>query len=94
LLKTEQPDDEHLLGKIADSRCTSTRLLTYKNKYTFNRVEYAPLINKLIMCLTTINFVATTQTLHNNLQLLGVFAATVSGNIDKLDSKFDKTTHN
>jgi hypothetical protein len=36
------------------------------------------------MHLATINFVATTQTLHGNLQLLGVFAAIISGNIDKL----------
>ncbi len=42
------------------------------------------------MCLTTINSVATTQTLCKNLQLLGVFAATVSGVIDKLHNNFDK----
>jgi hypothetical protein len=46
------------------------RLLTYKNEYTFHGVEYPPLMNKIIMCLATINSVATTQTVHNNLQLL------------------------
>jgi hypothetical protein len=45
---------------------------------------------KIIMRLATIDFVATTQTLHNNLQLQGVFAATVSGDIDKLHNKLDK----
>jgi hypothetical protein len=65
------------------------RLLTYRNKSTFDGVEYAPLMYKIIMCLTTIDFVATTQTLCNNLQSLGVFAATVSGDTDKL-RKFDK----
>jgi hypothetical protein len=34
------------------------RLLTYRNKYTFDGVEYAPLLNK-IMRLATINSIAT-----------------------------------
>jgi hypothetical protein len=42
-------------------------LLTYQNKYTFNGVEYAPLVYKTIMRLATINSVATTQTLQDNL---------------------------
>jgi hypothetical protein len=66
------------------------RLLTYRNEYTFDGVKYAPLMYKIIMCLATINSVATTQTLHDNLQLLGVYAATVSGNINKVHSEFDK----
>jgi hypothetical protein len=44
------------------------RLLTYHNEYTFDSVEYAPLLYKIIMRLATINSVATTQTL----QTLGV----------------------
>jgi hypothetical protein len=44
------------------------RLLTYRNKYTFNGVEYAPLMYKIIMRLATINSIATVQTLHNNVQ--------------------------
>jgi hypothetical protein len=39
------------------------RLLTYRNKYTFDGVEYAPLLYKVIMRLATIDSVATTQTL-------------------------------
>ncbi len=61
-----------------------TRLLTYHNKYTFNGVEYAPLLYKIIMRLATINSIATTQTLRENLQNLGVFAATVKGDINKI----------
>ncbi len=45
---------------------------------------------KIIMQLATINSVTTTQTLHNNLQSLGMYAAMVSGNIDKVHSKFAK----
>jgi hypothetical protein len=66
------------------------RLLTYQNEYTFDGVEYAPLMFKIIMCLATIGSIATTQTLRDNLQLLGVYAATVSGKIDKVHNKFDK----
>jgi hypothetical protein len=69
---------------------TQARLITYRNEYTFDGVEYAPLMYKIIMCLATIHSIATTQTLRDNLQLLGVYAATVSGNIDKVYNKFDK----
>jgi hypothetical protein len=66
------------------------RLLTYRNDYTFGEVEYAPLMYKVIMRLATIDLIATTQTLRYNLQNLGVFAATVSGDIDKINSEFDQ----
>ena len=42
------------------------------------------------MRLATINFVPTTQTLCGNLQSLGVYTVTVSGDIDKVLNKFDK----
>ncbi len=42
------------------------------------------------MKLATIDSIATTQTLRDNLQSLGTYAAMVSGNIDKVHSKFDK----
>ena len=35
-------------------------LLTYRNEYTFDGVEYAPLMYKIIMRLATIDSVATT----------------------------------
>jgi hypothetical protein len=66
------------------------RLLTYRNKYTFDGVKYTPLMHKIIMRLATIDYTATTQTLCNNLQSLGTYAATVSGIIHKVHSKFDK----
>jgi hypothetical protein len=69
---------------------TQARLLTYQNKYTFDGVEYAPLMYKIIMRLATINSVATTQTLRSNLQSLGTYAAMVSGNIHKVHNKFNK----
>jgi hypothetical protein len=60
------------------------RLLTYRKEYTFNSVEYAPLLYKIIMRLAIINSIATTQTLQENLQNLGVFVATVNGDINKI----------
>jgi hypothetical protein len=67
------------------------RLLTYQNKYTFDGVEYAPLTYKIIMRLATINSVATTQMLRNNLQSLGTYVTMVSGDIDKVHRDFDKS---
>ena len=64
-------------------------LLTYRNVYTFYSMEYAPLMYKIIMRLATIDSVATTQTLRDNLQNLGVFAVTVKGDIDKINMEFD-----
>jgi hypothetical protein len=66
------------------------RLLTYWNEYTFDGFEYAPLMYKIIMHLATIDSVATTQMLRDNLQSLGVYAAMVSGDIDKVHNEFDK----
>jgi hypothetical protein len=66
------------------------RLLTYRNENTFDGVEYAPLLYKIIMRLATIDSVATTQTLQENLQNLGVFAATVNGDINKIHGEFDR----
>jgi hypothetical protein len=37
-----------------------------------------------------IDSVATTQALHDNLQALGSYASTVSGDIDKINTEFDK----
>jgi hypothetical protein len=77
------------LGKslTADAQA---RLLTYRNEYTFEGVEYGPLMYKVIMRLATINTLATTQALRDNLNNLGVFAATVHGDINKINGEFDK----
>jgi hypothetical protein len=53
------------------------RLLTYRNKYTFDGVKYAPLLYKIIMRLATINSVAITQMLRKNLQSFQMYVAMV-----------------
>jgi hypothetical protein len=45
-------------------------LLTYCSEDTFDSVEYGPLMYKVIMHLATIDSIATTQTLQDNLQNL------------------------
>ena len=45
---------------------------------------------KVIMRLATMDSVATTQSLRDNLQNLGMFAATVKGDVDKIHAEFDK----
>ena len=64
LSQAKQQDDEHVFVKFC-------------KKYIFDGVEYAPLMYKVIMHLTTINSIATTQMLRDNLQFLSVFAAMV-----------------
>ncbi len=64
---------------------TQARLLTYRNDYLIEGIECAPLMYKVIMQLATIDSVATTQALRDNLHALGTFASTVSGNIDKIN---------
>jgi hypothetical protein len=66
------------------------RLLIYHNEYTFNSVEYASFMNKIIMRLANIDSVATMQTLRKNLQNLRAFVGTVNGDINKIYGKFDK----
>ena len=69
---------------------SQAHLLTYCKDYLIDEVECALLMYKVIMRLATINSVATTQALCDNLHVLGTFASTVSGNIDKISSEFDK----
>jgi hypothetical protein len=45
---------------------------------------------KVIMRHATIDLTATTQTLRDNLQNLGVFTAMVNGDIDKTNSEFNQ----
>jgi hypothetical protein len=66
------------------------RLCTYRNEYTFNGVECSLLMYKINMQLATSDSVTIAQTLCKNLQNLGLFAATVNGNINKIYGEFDR----
>ena len=65
-----------------------TRLQVYQSQYTFDDVEYGPLIYKKIMQLATIDSVATTETLRANLTNLPIYVASVNGDIDLINSYF------
>jgi hypothetical protein len=67
-----------------------TKLLAHRSDFTFDGVEYAPVMYKVIMRLATMDSVATTQSLRDNLQNLGTFAATVKGDVDRIHAEFDK----
>jgi hypothetical protein len=67
----------------------TARLLIVRHKYTFDGAEYAPLMLKTIMGLATIDSVATTQSLRDNLHALGTFSATVNRDITKIHKEFD-----
>ena len=77
------------LGKSLTA-AAQAKLLAHRSEFTFDDVEYAPLMYKIIMRLTTMDSVATTQSLRENLQNLATFAATVQGDIDKIHEEFDK----
>ncbi len=65
------------------------RLEPYQSQYLFNGVEYGPLMYKIIMRLVTNDSVATTEALWANLNNLPIYAASVNGNIDLINSYFD-----
>jgi hypothetical protein len=66
------------------------RLLTYRKDYLIGDVKCTLLMYKVIMHLATIDSVAITQALRNNLHTLGAFASTVSGDIVKINAEFNK----
>jgi hypothetical protein len=68
------------------------RLLTYQKDYLIGDVKCTPLMYKVIMRLARIDSVATNQALCDNLHALGAFAGTVSGDIDKINTEFDKNS--
>ncbi len=76
------------LSQLLAANATA-RLLIVCHKYTFDEVEYTPLMLKTIMGLATINSVATTQSLRDNLHALGTFSVTVNRDITKIHKELD-----
>ena len=69
--KTHAKQNNTMMSMCLNKSLTATAkasLLTYRAEYTFDGVEYAPLMYKIIMRLATIDSVAITQTLCDNLQ--------------------------
>jgi hypothetical protein len=84
--------NNHMMAQCLKSSLTPAALAClepYQAQYTFNGIEYAPLMYKIIMRLATINSVATTETLRKNLDGLPAYAASVNGDVDMINSYFD-----
>ncbi len=84
--------NNHMMAQCLKSSLTPAalaRLEPYQAQHTFNGIEYALLMYKIIMHLATINSVATTETLRKNLDGLPAYAASVNGDVDMINSYFD-----
>ncbi len=84
--------NNHMMVQYLKSSLTPAplaRLEPYQAQYTFDGIEYAPLMYKIIMRLATIDSVATTETLRKNLDGLPAYAASVNGDVDMINSYFD-----
>ncbi len=62
------------------------RLEPYQAQFTIDGIKYGPLKYKIIMRLARIDSVATTETLRKNLDNLSIYAASVNGNVDMINS--------
>jgi hypothetical protein len=65
------------------------RLEPYQSQYLFDGDEYGPHMYKIIMRLATIDSITTTEALRVNLNNLPIYAASVNGDIDLINSYFD-----
>ena len=90
---TRATQNNHMMSLCLKNTLTKeamARLSPYRAEYTFDGKVYAPLLFKTIMRLATIDSVATTEALRANLRELAAYAATVSGDVDKINEYFDE----
>ena len=90
--KTRAAQNNHMMVQCLKKSLTVAslaRLEPYQAQYMFEGVEYGPLMYKTIMRLVTIDSVATTKTLHANLNNLPSYAASVNGDVNLINSYFD-----
>ena len=86
--------NNHMMAQCLTNSLTpaaQARLEPYQAQFTFDGIEYGPLKYKIIMRLATIDSVATTETLRKNLDNLPIYAASVNGDVDMINSYFDAT---
>jgi hypothetical protein len=90
--QTSAAQNNHMMAQCLKSSLTPAalaRLEPYQAQYTFDGIEYAPLMYKIIMRLATINSVVTTKTLRKNLDGLPAYTASVNGDVDMINSYFN-----
>jgi hypothetical protein len=91
-VQSRATQNNHMMAQCLKKSLTVAalaRLKPYQSQYLFDGVEYRPLMYKIIMRLATINNIATTETLCANLNNLHIYAASVNGNIDLINSYFN-----
>jgi hypothetical protein len=91
-VQSRAAQNNHMMAQCLKKSLTVaalTRLEPYQSQYLFDGVEYRPLMYKIIMRLAMINSVTTTETLCTNLNNLPIYAASVNGNIDLINSYFE-----
>jgi hypothetical protein len=84
--------NNHMMAQCLKKSLTVAALAylkPYQSQYLFDRVEYGPLMYKIFMRLARIDSVAATETLRANLNNLHIYAASVNGDIDLINSYFD-----
>ena len=90
---TRATQNNHMMSLCLSNTLTKdamARLSPYRAEYTFDGKIYAPLLFKIITRLATIDSVATTEALRANLRELPAYAASVNGDIDKINQHFDE----
>jgi hypothetical protein len=84
--------NNHMMAQCVKKSLTAAslaRLKPYQVQYMFEGVEYGLLMYKTILRLATIDSIATTETLHANLNNLPSYDVSVNGNVDLINSYFD-----
>jgi hypothetical protein len=90
--RTRVAQNNHMMAQCLKKSLTVAalaRLKPYQSQYLFNGVEYGPLMYKIIIRLATIDSVVATEALWANLNSLPIYAASVNGNIDLINSYFN-----
>jgi hypothetical protein len=90
--QTHAAQINHMMGQCLEKSLTAASLAhlkPYQAQYIFEGIKYALLMYKTNMRLATIDSIATTNTLHTNLNNLPAYAASVNGNVNIINSYFD-----
>jgi hypothetical protein len=65
------------------------KLATYEKEYTMDGLICAPLLHKVIMCVVTMDSVATIKLLREQMNNLPAYAVEVKGDVDAITAKFN-----
>jgi hypothetical protein len=90
--QTRASQNNHMMAQCLKKSLTIAalvRLEPYQNQYLFNGIKYGMMMYKIIMRLATINSMATDEALRANFTNLPIYAASINGDIDLINSYFD-----